>query len=164
MAITTVTTTVYNQSPRAVHVGLNYAVGSYVASGRTLSDIILLCRIPNGATIVDFDVAGTSGETVSVFKLGIKSAGTPAALGGGTAGAGTETTFGTGSFSTGAKVHFKYGVHPNALNGAPYRVSISDTDAQAGADVYMTLSVGSWTTSVSFDFMFAYVMPGQGIS
>lgn len=143
MPTTTLTTSVYANPPmRLHHAAQNWVHGSYVASGRTLSDIILLAKIPNGVSVVDYYIKGTSGETASIFKLGIK-------------GTGTETTFGTGTFSTGATVTYR------PMTGIPFSVSLSDTDAQAGCDIYMTVSSGSWTTSVSFDFGFAYVAKGR---
>jgi hypothetical protein len=41
-------------------------------------------------------------------------------------------------------------------------VSLSDTDAHLGADVYMTLISGTWTVSASLDYQISYVMDGNG--
>lgn len=112
-------------------------------SARTLSDIGFLFKLPNQSIVVDYYVKGASGETVSAFKLGIDHGG-------------TETTFGTLSLSTATgAIPMRY------ATGLPYLVSISDTDAQGGATVYMTISTGSWTTSISLDFMFEYVRRGE---
>ncbi len=150
----TLTSTAYMPQPRANALGSNFVGGKMEISGRTLSDIILLACIPNRYTVVDYFLRGSSAETVAVFKLGIKSAGTATAQG----GAGTETTFGTGSFSSTGAVNYR------PMTGLPYTVSISDTDAQAGADVYMTVSSGSWTTTVSMGYGFWYYGPGVGQS
>lgn len=136
MAVSTLTTSVYLQTPmRANHVQ-NYVGGQQLSglSGRTLSDIVFLCKIPNKAVITNWWFRGTHGDTGRAFKLGIT-------------GNGTETTFGTVTWVT-ATIH--------GLQGTPFKVSISDTDAQAGATVYMTLSTGTWTTSASFEFNFEY--------
>lgn len=122
--------------------GSNRIHGHLELAARTLSDIGFLCKIPNQSVVVDYYVRGTSGETLSSFKLGIDHGG-------------TETTFGTGSLSVGAVVVYR------PMTGIPYLVSISDTDAQGGATVYMTVSAGSWTTSISLDFMFQYVRRGE---
>ncbi len=122
--------------------GTNYVHGHLDLSARTLSDIGFLCKLPNQSVVVDYYVRGTSGETLSSFKLGIDHGG-------------TETSFGTGSLSTGAVVVY------SPKTGIPYLISISDTDAQGGATVYMTVSAGTWTTSISLDFMFAYVRRGE---
>jgi len=138
----TLTVSTYNQPLRLNNTGApSITYGHIEFSGRTLSDIILLTRIPSGSTVVDWQIRGTSGETASVFKLGIK-------------GGGTETTFGTMTFAGAAAVNFRN------INNRPIRVSASDTDAQAGVDVYLTVSSGSWTTSISFDFTFWHVRDG----
>lgn len=137
MAVATLTCTVYSQAfPMRQHHHSN-SVGGKVAAGlatRTLSDIIFLCKIPNQAVITGWDFVGTHGDTARTFKLGIT-------------GNGTETTFGTITWVT---------VTRHGLTGCPFKVSISDTDAQAGATVYMTVSTGTWTTSASFEFAFQY--------
>lgn len=144
MAATTITCTTYNQPMRLNASGAaNKVYGHMETSGRTLSDIVLLCRIPNGATITDWWFRGTSGETASIFKLGIT-------------GSGTETTFGTNTLSVAGPVTKQMRVD----KPVPFTVSMSDTDAQLGATVYMTISSGTWTTSTSWDFMFEYVRAG----
>ncbi len=138
----TLTVTTYNQPMRLNNTGApSVTYGHIEFAARTLSDIILLTRIPSGATVVDWQIRGTANETASVFKLGIK-------------GGGTETTFGTMTFAGNAPVNFRN------INNRPIRVSASDTDAQAGVDVYLTVSSGSWTASISFDFTFWYVRDG----
>ena len=136
MAVATTTTTVYAQNPmRANHVG-NYVGGKHTVFANTLSDIIFLCKIPNGAVITNWHFRGTHGDTTRTFKLGIT---------GGSAA--SETAFGTQTWTTGGVL---------AVSGTPFKVSISDTDAQAGAVVYLTPSTGTWTTSASFEFSFEY--------
>jgi len=136
MAVATTTTTVYTQTPmRGNHVH-NWVGGKHTVSANTLSDIIFLCKIPNGAVVTNWHFKGTHGDTGRAFKLGI------------TGGNGaSETTFGTITWTSGAV---------QGVSGCPFKVSISDTDAQAGATVYMTVSTGTWTTSASFEFSFEY--------
>lgn len=139
MAIATVTSTVYaNHTPAFTHIGDNVVQGKFTTSGRTLSDIIFLAKVPNGVVITDWHIQGTSGETASTYKLGINSAG------------GTESTFGTFTLAGAALVVFP------RVTGCPFDVSLSDTDAQGGATIYATVSAGTHTTSISFDFMFRY--------
>lgn len=123
--------------------GTNYVHVHLDLSARTLSDIGFLCKLPNQSVVIDYYAKGASGETVSAFKLGIDHGG-------------TETTFGTLSLSTATgAIPMRY------ATGLPYLISISDTDALGGATVYMTLSTGSWTTSISLDFLFSYVRRGE---
>lgn len=143
MAITTLTASAYLDGMRQHHVGVNYIIGHVEKTG-TLSDIILLGKIPNGATLVDFRMHGAGAGTAAVAKVGIKG-------GNGGGGAGAETTIvASHDFASGA------GVTSTAL--IRHRVSLSDTDAQAGADVYMTLISGTWSTTVSFDYQIGYIM------
>lgn len=143
----TLTVSTYNQTLRLNNNGApNFIYGSFATSGRTLSDIILLARVPSGVTVCDWYLRGTSGETIATAKLGIK-------------GGGTETSFGTLTFSTGAVCLHRA---PGLIAAVkPIRVSASDTDAQAGVDIYMTVSAGTWTTSTSFDFGFWYFRDGN---
>lgn len=143
MAIATITATLWMQPPRLVHTGVNVAFGSLNSISRTISDIFLLARLPNKAKVVDIWVKGTTAAATGlVYKLGMK-------------GGGTETTFGTGTLSATATTLF------NPKTGVGTKVSISDTDVNAGADVYMTASTGSWTESFSIDYLIAYVADGQ---
>ena len=139
MAVATATSTVYaNHTPAFTHIGDNVVQGKVHLSGRTLSDIVFLAKVPNGVVITDFVVQGISTETASAYKLGINSAG------------GADNTFGLFTLAGSAIVSFA------RVTGCPFDVSLSDTDAQGGATIYATVSAGTHTTSISFDFMFRY--------
>jgi len=154
MAIATFTATTFNLEPRLNVHGPTFTYGTIVTSTRTLSDIGFLLRVPNKATVLDWWMRGSTTETASVFKLGITGAGRNGS------GAGSETTFGTRTFSVNADPTMLHGMTLGA--GVNHCVSLSDTDAQRGATVYMTISAGTWTTSVSIDFMFAWLIDGLG--
>ena len=147
MTKTTYTCTTYNQIPPFHHTGSSRQYGQVVLGPATgnvsVSDIVFLCIIPNRARIVDLWIRGSSAETAAVFKLGIA---------GGTTG--TETTFGTLTLSTGGSLVMR------PLTGVPFAVSRSDTDAQSGATIYMTISSGTWTTTATLEFMVEYQHPG----
>lgn len=144
MPISTVTSTVYSAGiGRRTHIGTEVVQGKFTTSGRTLSDIIFLAKIPNHSTITNWHVQGISAETASTFKLGIT-------------GGGTESTFGTFTLAGNALVAFP------RVTGCPFTVSLSDTDAQGGATIYATVSAGTHTTSISFDFAFYYKAAGAG--
>jgi hypothetical protein len=57
MAVTLTATLAASQPARAVHAGVNSVSGNYNSGASTLSDspsgMVLLCRVPVGATIVD---------------------------------------------------------------------------------------------------------------
>lgn len=142
MAVATLTATLWDRWPNVPyhHIGPNRQSGALHTATRTLSDIVFLCRVPSGCTITDFRVsgAGTAG-TNSVYKVGVDGGGADTSL---IVSADLVT-------AAGARMH----------NG-PIRVSRSDTDANQGINVYMTLISGTWTTSVSFDYTIEYFHDG----
>lgn len=145
----TLTATGYNNPMKAHHIGVNYITGHIEKTG-TLSDIVILGRVPHGAMITEFRIHGAGAGTAAVCKVGVKG-------GDGGGGAGAEATLLT-----------DFDLAAGANNGAVgarfcrHRVSLSDTDAHLGADVYLTVVSGTWSTTVSFDFLIGYVM-GQTI-
>lgn len=146
----TATASTYNQEPRQ-RLGVNYVIGRVTPSAKTLSDIILLARVPNKATIVDVKTKGATGGTAAVYKIGIKGGNSGPA-----GGSGADTTLlstvdaATTTVTTG-----------NGFLG--WKVSLSDTDAQVGADVYITLISGTWTITVTIDYQIAWVPDGAGV-
>lgn len=136
MAVATATSTVYTQTPMPQHIHSNYVGGKIDLSARTLSDIIWFAKVPNQAVITRIRMICRHGDTTRTMKLGIT---------GGSAA--SETAFGTLTLTTNL-------VQPVA--GLPFKVSISDTDAQAGATIYGTIATGTWTTSGSFEFGIEY--------
>lgn len=119
-------------------------------SAATLSDIILLGKIPNGAIVTNVQgVIGTS-NTDSVIKLGWK--------GKNNTGAGSETAFGTHTASsTDAVTNFTLtgedigGVH----------ISFTDSIGSDYAVLYATCSVGSFTDTFSLDIAVTYHLDHQ---
>lgn len=135
MAIATVTATPYLHPVRQ-DIHSNYVGGKIDLSTRTLSDIIFFAKVPNGAVITDIYMVPRHGDTARTMKLGIT---------GGSAA--SETAFGTLTLTTATRM---------VVSGLPFKVSISDTDAQAGAVVYGTIATGTWTTSGSIEFGVTY--------
>lgn len=144
----TQTASAYNKPMRMHHVGVNYSIGTVTTSAKTLSDIVLLTRVPNGATIVSWHSSGTAAGTNAVYKIGVKGGN------GGKAAGADDTILLTTDLATAAGIA--------AAHFVRHRVSLSDTDAYLGADVYMTLISGTWTVSCSMDFQIGYVMDGNG--
>jgi len=123
-----------------VHVKLNTA-------GNTLSDIMLLAKIPNGALVTD--VRGTLGTSNAdtVIKLGWK---------GGIAGtASAETAFGTHTAS-GTDVVTNFTMVSEDLG--PVLVSFTDTVGSNFAYLFATASVGSFSDTVCLDVTMEYTM------
>lgn len=79
MAGQTFTATTYPEQPRNLPDGLNIATARYVATTTTLSvsDVIQMLRIPEGATIVDGYISGKVSSTTAlatVVKVGLGNA------------------------------------------------------------------------------------------
>lgn len=144
----TLTCTTYTQSIKLNNNGApTFVYGHLDTAAHTLSDIILLCRLPSGCTVIDYYLRGSTGETAAVVRMG--------ATGGGSATTFfTSVTLSTNSATLGRRAYDSLSTY------TPTRFSISDTDAQAGVDVYMTCQAGTFTTSFSFDFGFWYVRDG----
>lgn len=137
MATLTATAAASTGVVRAVHAGVNSLTATY--SGSTAispsATAILMCKIPNGATILDVQGIVSAGSATCPFTLGVSN--------------GTASTFATGG--TLATVL-------RGTKGLPYTVSL--TDAADPQYVYMTATVvpGTVTTEVEMTVTTLYTM------
>lgn len=139
MATTTVTASAAAANKqRLIHAGINIARETYVASGRTLGDTILMMRIPSGVDVVGVYGHITTGETASNATVGIS---------------GANTQF--GSLASGAVPVWA------AAGATEYRVSLSDDALPLYTYITVAPSSGSWTTSVTIDLAVMYVAAGS---
>lgn len=70
-----VTTTASELNPlKANHVGVNYVRSRYIGAC-TVSDIVLLARLPSGATLIDWKIQGGNANAASTgsYKLGFQT-------------------------------------------------------------------------------------------
>lgn len=69
----TFTSSLYANSPKAVHVGVNCIAGQYNHAANTASagDIVWLCKIPHGAQIVDFAEDHTANASAFALSVGL---------------------------------------------------------------------------------------------
>ncbi len=127
-------------APVTIRVAMNMSAG-------TVSDIILLAKVPNGALIMALEgIIGTS-NTDSAIKLGWK--------GKSNTGAGSETAFGTHTASsTDAVTVFDL----NTDEIGPVHISFTDSTGSDYAVIYATASTGSFTDTFSLDIMLTYTM------
>ena len=110
----------------------------------TLSDIILMVKIPDQATITAVYGSGNSPEALSSFKMGIT-------------GNGTETTFASLiSLSVGAVVAFD----SRDELAVPFKLSMTDNAVPHHGFIYLTPSTGTWTTSHTIDLVVRYSNDG----
>jgi hypothetical protein len=147
MALSTLTSSlaVAGVQPRAVHAGVNVQTVQLVGSSRTLSDIIKLMKIPNGATVIDVYGMADTGEGQIVFKLGTNS---------------SETAFGTHTISATANPASFAPFRDDAVK--PYKVSLSDDAVPQHEYLEATVSSGSWTTSFTIVCTVLYTMEPTG--
>jgi hypothetical protein len=145
MAVRSTTASTATLPPRAIHAGMNVATGSYLldaAASTTVSDVILMCRVPDRAIIVDGFLKGHSGPTASgnTFKIG--------------------TTQDDDALH--ASISLNATQTRNDLQGdLPFQVSLSDDVEPKWTWVKVTRIAGSSTLTESLRLVVKYVMPGN---
>lgn len=141
----TFTSTVYaNLQPKVVHAGNQAITGSFTqAIASSAGDVYFLCRVPHGATIVDFIEDHTTGATATGVSFGLSKG---VAAGGG----GSISCFiAAGAIST---------VNRRSVVGAPITVSLSDLDPVRYAALTASPTSGTQTTSLIINFTLIYKM------
>lgn len=107
---------------------------TFIGSGHSVSDIVNLMKLPQGAKVVDWYASAKSAEGLIQVKLGV-TGDSETALGTITASASTATAF---------------NARTNPLY-TPAKVSLSDDRTPYNGFVYATLSSGSFTTSYTLN-------------
>lgn len=131
---------------RAVHAGVNTVKGSYTANGATLSasDTIQMVKVPHGAVILDWMLAGTC-PLSSVLQLQVGDDG-------------DDDRFGEASISATAALVRMSGANA-ATNGVGYKYSLSDDADQRWDTIDLTVAAaGTATTTCSLVLMVTYYM------
>lgn len=121
--------------------------GSLTAS-LTLSDIILIAKIPNKAMIHDFYMAGIVPGDATIFKVGTGGAGVTTG-GDDTSVCSTVTLSGTAAIK-----------NFDSADTMPYLVSLSDDAEPKWTWLFATLISGTSTATCSIQFVVKYSMPG----
>lgn len=138
----TVTGSFATATPRLSYEGVTVARGQYTAGGVTasVSDTILLVKVPNGATIIDGYLTGTTGSDSLIFEVGV---------------AGTDNNLAAGLTlsATAQLARFNAG-------GLPVKVSLSDDAVPQWAWVFATVASGSATATASINLVVKYAAPG----
>lgn len=128
------------------HVGTNTVHIHYHGSAMTLSDIALLCKLPQRALVTDITGQFGTSNVDSVIKLGWKAP---------NAGNGSETAFGTHTSSTTDAVTL---IDFAAEEVVPTLITFTDSIGQAYAQLYATCSVGSFTDTWSLNLVVQYTL------
>ena len=145
MAIATYTASSQTATPKANHVGLTVAKGTFTLNGAasySASDVVLFVKIPNGAWIIDGYINGTAGDTATIFKLGTA--------------ADDDLATAAATISTAAAQH-------NRFDGAvlPFKVSLSDDAVPQWTWLKGEIvSVGSSSVTMSVQVTVMYTMQG----
>jgi hypothetical protein len=150
MAATTVTASDQLAQPRAVHTGVNIARGVYSTIVTiSVSDVVLMCKLPFNAIVIDGYVAGHYDSAACRLKVGY--------LGVNGAGVGSETAFiaELSLSSTASLTRFTNAAGP---------ISIAGSDDAMPRYKYATITLiacTSLTGTASLTLVIEYVMPGQ---
>jgi hypothetical protein len=122
-------------------------------SATTLSDIVLLAKLPQRALVTDISGQFGTSNVDSVIKLGWKAPNSSTT---------NETAFGTHTSSTTDAVTLIDFANEEVV---PTLISFTDSIGQAYAQLYATCSVGSFTDTWSLDLVVQYTMDhGEGVN
>lgn len=141
MAANTFTRSDVTAQPRKVHEGLTVARGTVSghATSTTLSDIYLMCKIPNHVWIIDGYLVGTHPAAASDFKAGIS---------------GNDDAFLTAaSITSGNLVRF-------SSTELPLKISLSDSANPQWVWALVTMISGSSTATSSLTLVVKYAATG----
>ncbi len=143
--MTTYTADAFLALPKAVHVGVNHIHAQFSFAGEasqvSAGDIVLLARLPHGATIVEVAEDHTTGASTAVVDVGLL---TGAEDGGGSSLSAFVAAAGKGTVNRRATV-------------APYSVSVSDSAAaRYGVLAAKIASIGTATSVCAINVSVLY--------
>lgn len=143
MATLTATAAASAVEPRNIHAGLQSVSVEYNSGSTAISDsatTVLMCKVPNGATIVDVIEYHTTGAATCPVDVGVQGA--LAAFN----SAGTQ------------------GTANHASTGIPYKVSLSDDATNQFVYVTATPTAGTTTASFKCNLTVMYCMDDQNVA
>lgn len=149
MAAATYTCSVFNNTPKANHVGNVSVSGKMVLPASSVGDIIFLAKVPHGAKIVDFAEYHSNGQTAAALSFGFDRG--VAAGGGGHA----SCVIASGAVATMNRLSLAA-----SPTGAPIQISLSDADTVRYAAFQAKAESGTFTISVSLGWTLTYRMDG----
>ena len=148
MAVTTYTSTLQTNTPKAPHIGdCSIAVQfSWAANASTIGDVVFLAKIPQGARILDLVEDHSTGATAQALSFGFDR-------GIAAGGAGNLSIL----ISSGAQAT------KNRLSvlGLPPIISVSDADPLRYAWFACKVESGTTTTSLVVNAVLTYTMDGN---
>jgi len=152
---------------RSIHAGLNVVRSRFTGSA-TVSEVVLLAKIPNKATVIDWKLSGgLTGATTGTWKIGFQ----------GTVvdtvrnltltddsihpGASLTSSGVCGANLANWSVSASIMVASRAAMVTPFRISLSDDAANQWAWMQGLFTAGSQTGTHSLDFIVTYIV-GDG--
>ena len=148
MALSTYTATTYAAQPKYTEIGVIEVSGKvqWTAAG-TLGDVLYLCKVPNGARIVDLKEYHSNGETALGLDWGFNRG---IAAGG---GANASCLISGGAVATMNRMSFAA-----SPTSGPLQISLSDLDPTGFAVLIAKAVSGTATisTSVAFSLMYRF--------
>lgn len=148
--LTTYTASVFNNTPKAIHIGNSTVDGAFqwTAAG-TVGDTIFLARVPHGAHVVDFYEYHTSGQTAAAISFGFDRG--IAAGGAGNA----SCLVSSGAIATMNRMSLATTPTPAGVT-----ISLSDLDPVRYAVLVAKAESGTFTITVSGGFSLTYRIDG----
>lgn len=125
-----------------------HLAGSQLPASFSASDIVLIAKIPNKATIIEFWMAGIVPGDGTVFKVG--TAADDDAVGAALTLSGTSALRRTGGMTGG----------DGSATTMPFKVSLSDDANPQWTYLFATRVSGTATNTCSIQFVVTYAMPG----
>lgn len=160
MASATLTLSQLSPNLKSVHVGINTAGGATQTAPSSASSILNICKLPNGATIVDFWASVANGGADQTFQMGTSS--TPSGIMSVT----TLSTTYTLSVGTAEEVNIVNktirapgGTTGSVPNLMPIRISLSDDVQPSSVWIQGRFSVAA-SSSALVTVLFFYTMDG----
>lgn len=138
--------------------GINVMTAIFSTKGTTvtasLSDVIVMGYLPEGAVVVAGSLCGKSGATGTNVKVGIGVAGAPLLAGNANDGVFLAST------ALAARAVTQFG----AAGGMPYKVAaIAAATYPKSYPVIVTVTAGSLTVSLCFGVQLIYTTANQGV-
>ncbi len=148
MTLATYTSSTYLNNAKFLPTGVQSlsGVARWTAAG-SVGDVLFLCRVPNGAKIVDCYEYHTSGQTAAALSLGFDRG--VAAGGAGNA----SCLISSGAIATMNRMTLA--ASPNTSN-APVTISVSDLDPLKYVAFVAKAESGTFTTTVAISWCISY--------
>lgn len=144
----TSTATLFANTPKAVHAGLNAIVVSYShATAASAGDVVFLAKLPHGARVVELIEDHSTGATSNALSIGLAKGG---AAGG---GASLSAFIASGAQATKNRL---------SVMGIPAQVSVSDGDGERWGILAAKLTeAGTATTGLVINVACLYLTDGS---